>query len=63
MTEYCDYVTLPQLIERRPYLTERWIRSLVASGTLKRRKLGGRLIFVLSEIDALVEASVGSADD
>lgn len=58
MNDPHDQVTLPQLLERRPFLTARWVRSLVAAGTIPHRKLGGRLIFRCSEIDALIEKSV-----
>lgn len=54
MEEPCDIVTLRQLTERRPFLTERWVRSLVASGSLPAQRLGGRLLFRLSEVDAAV---------
>lgn len=54
MDDTCDIVTLRQLVERRPFLTERWVRSLVASGAIPARRLGGRLLFRLSEVDAAV---------
>lgn len=57
MDDSCDWVTLNQLLELRPFLTTRWVRSLLAAGTLQRRKLGGKLIFRPSEIDALIESS------
>jgi Helix-turn-helix domain len=51
MTELCDLVTLPQLIEQRPFLSERWVRSLVRAKALPFYKPAGKLLFSLSEID------------
>lgn len=56
MSDPRTYVTLSQLLEKRPYLTERWVRSLLTARTIKRRKLGGRLMFRPEEFDALIEA-------
>jgi hypothetical protein len=51
------YVTLKQLVEERPYLTERWVRSLVSARKLPHHKLGGRLLFDLDEVDRTVRGS------
>jgi hypothetical protein len=61
MTEDCRLVTLAQLVELRPFLTERWVRSMVASGRgrseedrLPHYRVGGKLVFDLDEFDAFV---------
>lgn len=52
-----DIVTLRQLVVARPFLSERWVRSLMATGELRPySKLGGRLLFRLADVDAVVEA-------
>jgi hypothetical protein len=51
-----ELVTLIQLIASREYLTERWVRSMVArrdpSERLPHYKPGGRLLFDPDEVDA-----------
>lgn len=49
-----DLLTLPQLIEAAPFLTERWIRRLVSRGDLPHYRLGGRLLFDLGEVQEAV---------
>jgi excisionase family DNA binding protein len=49
-------MTLPQLLEARPWLTERFVRTLVAERRIPFHKVGRKLIFDLSDVDALVEA-------
>ena len=49
-------VTLVQLIEQRPFLTERWIRRLVNERRIPFHKCGGKLVFDLVEIDKWVES-------
>ncbi len=48
--------TLTQVVEARPWLTERWLRRLVAERRVAYHKCGGRLLFDLDDIDALAEA-------
>jgi len=51
-------VTLPQALEHHPWLTERYLRRLVAERRIPYYKpSGGRLLFDLADIDALVETS------
>jgi hypothetical protein len=51
-----ELMTLTQLLEARPYLTERWVRSMVARRDPGERmphyKPGGRLLFDPDEVDA-----------
>jgi len=47
--------TLVQVVEARPWLTERWLRRLVAERRVAYHKCGGRLLFDLADIDALAE--------
>lgn len=55
MANQTDIVTLRQLVDARPFLTVRWVRSLVATGDLKPySKVGGRLLFSLKAVDAVV---------
>jgi hypothetical protein len=54
MNDEIDYVTLEQLVEQRPFLTKRWVRSLTTAGTIRRRRLGGKNLYRLGEIDALI---------
>lgn len=49
-------VTLPQLVEQRPWLTERWVRSLVAARKVPFHKVSGRLLFDPADFDALAAA-------
>lgn len=48
-------VTLAQAVEARPWLTERFLRRLVAERRVAFHKVGGRLLFDLSDLDALAE--------
>lgn len=48
--------TLKQTLEARPWLTERWLRVLVYQRRIPYRKVGGRLLFDLADIDALADA-------
>jgi excisionase family DNA binding protein len=49
-------VTLPMAIEERPWLTERWLRRLVAERRVPFHKVGGRLLFDLDDLDKWAEA-------
>jgi len=48
-------MTLSQLIEARPWLTERYVRRLVAERRVGFYKPGLRLLFDVDEVDAYVE--------
>lgn len=53
-----NLVRLPQLLEQRTYLTERWVRSMCARSIEEDRlphyRVGGKLVFDLEEVDAFV---------
>ena len=48
-------VTLAQAVEARPWLTERFLRRLVAERRVPYFKVGGKLLFDLDDLDALAE--------
>ena len=48
-------LTLKQLIEARPWLTERYVRRLVAERRVPFSKVGERLLFDVADFDHLVE--------
>lgn len=48
-------VTLHQATAARPWLTDRWLRRLVAERRIPFHKVGGRLLFDLADIDNLAE--------
>lgn len=48
-------VTLPQVLEERPWTTEPWLRRLVKERRVPYFKAGGKLLFDLDEIDAFAE--------
>lgn len=50
------YVTLTQLCDERPFLTERWVRRMVAQRRIPHYKLGGKLVFDLGEVDDMVRS-------
>lgn len=52
MNDLSRLVTLPVLLERCPWLTERWVRSLVHADTIPHYKPAGRLLFDLDEVEA-----------
>ena len=49
-------LTLKQLLEARPWLTERYVRRLVAERRIRFSKVGERLLFDVADFDRLVEA-------
>lgn len=49
-------VNIPQAIEARPWLTERFLRRLVEEQRVPYHKVAGRVLFDLAELDALAEA-------
>jgi excisionase family DNA binding protein len=48
-------VNIPQAVEQRPWLTERFLRRLVAKRRIPYHKVGGRVLFDLADLDALAE--------
>ena len=51
-----ELVTIPQAIEARPWLTERYLRRLVHERRVAFHKVGARLLFDLADLDQLAEA-------
>jgi hypothetical protein len=49
-------VTLSQAVVERPWLTERWLRRLVYERRVSFHKVGGRLLFDLTDLDRLAES-------
>ena len=47
--------TLHQVVEERPWATERFLRRLVAEHRVPFYKLGGKLLFDLDDLDAYAE--------
>lgn len=63
MDDPSDVVTLRQLVAARPFLTERWVRSLLSTGELHPySRLGGRLLFRLADVDTAVDAGRQSVE-
>jgi len=52
-----QFRTLAQTLEECPWLTERYLRRLVAERRVPFYKCGGRLLFIPAEIEARVQAS------
>ena len=50
-----NLLTLPQVVEARPWLTERYLRRLVYEKRVAYHRVGGRLLFDLADLDALAE--------
>lgn len=48
-------VNIPQALEQRPWLTERFLRHLVAKRRIPYHKVGGRVLFDLADLDAFAE--------
>ena len=51
-----NLVTLRQLLEARPWLSERFARRLVAERKVPFYKVSGKLLFDLEEVDQLAES-------
>jgi hypothetical protein len=51
-----EYVTLKQAVEKRSWLTERWLRQAVAERRLPFSKVDGKIVFDLADLDAYVAA-------
>lgn len=47
--------TLPQVLEERPWLTERFLRRLVAQKRIRYFKVRNRVLFDLDDLDDLAE--------
>lgn len=61
-----DLLTLRQLVQARPYLTERWVRSMCGRSEVNEKlphyKPGGKLLFDPDEVDAFLRRNrVGPA--
>lgn len=52
-----EWRTLPQVLVERPWLTERYLRRLVAERRIPYSKAGRKLLFDLADLDAFAEAS------
>lgn len=48
------FVTFDQAVEQREWLTERYLRRLVAERRVSFAKVGGKLVFDLDDLDALI---------
>ena len=48
-------VTLAQAVEARPWVSERFLRRLVAERRVPFHKVGSRLLFDLDDLDNLAE--------
>jgi hypothetical protein len=48
------FVTLRQVVEARPWITERWLRRAVQEHRVPFYKVDGRLLFDLDELDQYV---------
>jgi excisionase family DNA binding protein len=49
-------VRLPQLLEQKPWLKERYVRRLVAERRIPFYKVGNCLVFETEDFDRLLEA-------
>jgi hypothetical protein len=49
-----NLVSFKQLLERHPWMTERWLRRAVQQKRLPYYKVDGRLIFDLDEVNRYV---------
>ena len=50
-----ELVTIPQALAARPWLTERFLRRLVAEQRIPYHKVAGRVLFDLADLDDLAE--------
>jgi excisionase family DNA binding protein len=48
-------VTIPQAVDANPWLTERWIRRLIAERRIAYHKAGGRVLLDQDDIDQFSE--------
>lgn len=49
--------TIPQVIEQRPYVTERWLQRLRAERRIPTYKAAGRVLFDLDALDEFIEST------
>jgi hypothetical protein len=49
--------TIPQVLEQRPYVTERWLRRLRAERRVPTYTAGGRVLFDVDALDQFVEST------
>ena len=50
-----NLMVMTQLLEQRPWLSERYLRRLVAERRIPFHKVGGKLLFDLNDVDHLAE--------
>ena len=55
--EHRELATIRQVMEERPFLTERWLRRLRAERRVPTWEAGGRVLFDLNELDSYIESS------
>lgn len=49
--------TIPQVLEERPWATERWLRRLRAERRIPTYSAAGRVLFDVDALDAYVEST------
>ena len=49
--------TIPQVLDQRPYATERWLRRLRAERRIPTYVAAGRVLFDLDALDQYVEST------
>jgi hypothetical protein len=49
--------TIRQVMEQRPYVTERWLRRLRAERRVTTFSAGGRVLFDLNDLDRYIEST------
>ncbi len=50
------YRTIPQAVDERPWLTERYLRRLVYERRVPFSKVGGRVVVDLRDLDLMVRS-------
>ena len=50
--------TIPQVLEERPYLTERFLRRLRAERRVPTYSAGGRVLFDIDALDEHIESTL-----
>jgi excisionase family DNA binding protein len=50
-----NLMVMNQLLEQRPWLSERYVRRLVNERRIPFHKVGGKLLFDLNDVDRLAE--------
>jgi hypothetical protein len=57
MDDMAHLATIPQVIELRPYLSERQLRRWRAERRVTTFSAGGRVLFDLDDLDRYIESS------